>query len=154
VSMSTKLMEFDAAAKTVLELTIPESPAACKMPDGQIVYLTSTGKCIRLDAAGNQVKSFTSGQDGASACVLDLTPRGHLLVSRWRQNVFEEFDLEGQSIRQARGPGTSNATAVRNGHVMVTNYYGGGVLEMDPAGKVVWQYQAAAGYNPFLARQR
>jgi hypothetical protein len=52
VASRTHLMEFDAAAKAVLDIHVEEAVAACKLPDGQIVYLTASGKCIRLDASG------------------------------------------------------------------------------------------------------
>jgi hypothetical protein len=86
--------------------------------------------------------------------VLDLTVTGGLLISRWEQSAALEFDLDGKCLWQVKGPGTTmNATAMRNGHLMVTHYYDRQVVQLDRAGRAVWQYQTA-GYNPFLARQR
>jgi RNA polymerase sigma factor (sigma-70 family) len=149
------LLEFDADAKTVFHKDSGDSVAACKLPDGQIVYLTANGKCIRLDASGKEVKRFDLGQNPNRGCGLDLTSRGSLLVSRVPQSLALELDLAGNTLWQAQGPSAAgNATSVpRNGHVMVAMYEQGRVLELDRSGKVVWQYQTA-GYNPFLARQR
>jgi hypothetical protein len=154
VAMANNLMEFDRAGKTVVNLSIVgDLVAACKLPDGQILYLPRYDrKCIRLDAAGKVVKSFDSIQDGNGGCVLDVTARGYALVTRGSQSAVEEFDLEGKSMWKVMGPGM--ATAVRNGHVIIANYSAGQVSELDRAGNTVWQYQAAPGYNPFLARQR
>lgn len=150
----SRLMEFDAAAKTVFDKNVGEIVAGCKMADGHIVYLTGTGQCIRLDATGNQVKSFASGETSDSGCVLDLTPRGSLLVSRCTSSTAVEFDLHGKNLWQTQGPGAAGvATAVRNGHVMVAVFSQSSVVQVDRTGKVVWQYQTP-GYNPFLARQR
>jgi HEAT repeat protein len=145
------VMEFDAAGKTALDIKINEPLAACKTPDGQIIYLTDNGTCVRLDTAGKEVKRFISGQNNSTACVLDLTSRGGILVVKAGQNAVEEFDLQGKSLGQITAVG--HGTAVRNGHVIIANYYNGNVAELDRAGRVVWQYQVS-GYNPFLARMR
>jgi outer membrane protein assembly factor BamB len=156
VAMANNLMEFDSTGNTVFNhQTVEELLAACKLPDGQIFYLTRFDrKCIRLDAAGKVVKSFTSNQDINSACVLDITTRGNPLVTLASQGAVEEFDREGKSLWKVMGPGPGMGTAVRNGHVIVASYSSGQVRELDRTGNTVWQYQAAAGYNPFLARQR
>jgi HEAT repeat protein len=151
---SAGLMEFDPTGKTVFKLNVLDLTAACKTPSGQMACITTSGKCIRLDAAGNEIKRFDSGQDGTHGCGIDQTARGSFLISLTNRNVVEEFDPEGKSLRQAQAPGITTATAVRNGHVVVANYYNGNVVELDRAGKVVWQYNTPPGYNPFLARQR
>jgi HEAT repeat protein len=152
VAMSHNLMEFDQAGKTVLDLnTLDEVVAAGKLRDGQILYLTRDRKCIRLDQAGKVVHSFVANQTLNAGCVLDVTPRGHPLISRAEQRLVEEFDLEGKSLRRITGLGMG--TAIRNGHVMMASYYEGRVFELDGAGNTIWQYETT-GYNPFMARQR
>jgi HEAT repeat protein len=150
VCTSVGLMEFDAAGKTVLDIRAA-CIAACKTPDGQMIYLTRGGKCVRLDAAGKQLKSFVSGQDNSTGCQIDFTPRGRILVGKPSQNAIEEFDLEGKSLWQRVR--TGSATVMRNGHVIQVNYGAGSVAEFDRAGRGVWQYQVP-GYNPFMARKR
>jgi outer membrane protein assembly factor BamB len=80
--------------------------------------------------------------------------KGRLLISETNLMMVGEFDLEGNRLWKAPAPGIGTATMVRNGHVVVSSYYDGTVVELDRAGAVVWQYRAPAGYNPFLARQR
>jgi hypothetical protein len=86
--------------------------------------------------------------------VIDLTPRGSLLVSLCPKSAAVEFDLEGNKLWQAQHAGLAGIpTAVRNGHMVVALYAQSNVVQLDRAGKVVWQYQTP-GYHPFLARQR
>jgi hypothetical protein len=148
------LMEFDVVGKTVFDRPFDELLAGSKLPDGRIVYLTPNGKCVHLDAAGKEVKRFESGQTREQGCVLDLTPRGSLLVSMSFKNAAAEFDLEGNKLWHAEGADLAGiATEVRNGHKIVALTYQSMVVELNRAGKVVWQYQTP-GYEPFLARQR
>jgi len=137
----------------VFDKHVEEIAAGCKLPDGQIVYLTAKGgQCIRLDASGNQVKSFAADYKGDSGCILDLTPRGGLLVTRCSTSTAMELDLDGENLWQAQTTG-GIATAVRNGHVMTAAFYQSNVVQLDRTGKVVWQHQTP-GYQPFLARKR
>jgi hypothetical protein len=154
VACRFRLMEFDAAGSPVFDRPIEESVGGGKLPDGQMLYLTIKGKCVRLDAAGKEVKRFDSGQNDAAVRVFDLTPRGSLLVSLCPKNTAVEFDLEGNKLWQAQHARlTGIPTAVRNGHMVVALYSQSNVVQLDRAGKVVWQYQTP-GYHPFLARQR
>ena len=146
------LIEFDAAGKTVLDIKIDHPHAAYKTADGQMIYLTSDGTCIRLDAVGKEVKRFVSGLDRATGGWIDLTPRGRILVDHLRQIGVAEFDLQGKRLWQTSV--TVGSTAVRNGHVMAGNWSTRYVSEVDRAGKVVWQYQLPGGYKPWRARKR
>jgi HEAT repeat protein len=151
----SRLLELDSAGKTVFDQPVKDIVAARKLPDGQIVYLTGTSKCVRLEASGKPVRTFDgSGENGDCACVLDLTGRGSLLVSQCGKNTAEEFDLEGNSLWRTPGPVAPGVvTEVRNGHLMLAIFTQGTVAELDRSGKTVWRYEVP-GYNPFLARKR
>ena len=148
------LLEFDPTGKKVFERPIEESVAGAKLPDGQMVYLTDTGKCIRLDTSGKPVKTFEAGHNADTGCVADLTSRGGLLVSQPSKSMAEEFDLEGRSLWKTPGPiAPGLVTPVRTGHFMLAVFGEGAVIQLDRSGKSVWRYEVA-GYNPFIARQR
>src|SRR5262249_49770409 len=134
---------------------VEEIVAAAKLPDGQIVYLTNIGKCIRLDAAGKAVKTFESGWKGESGCELQLTSRGGLLVSECpKRTLAQEFDLEGKSLWQTSGPVVPGIlTEARNGRLVAAVWDAGAVVELDRNGATVWRYEVP-GFNPFLARKR
>jgi outer membrane protein assembly factor BamB len=148
------LMEFDVAGKTVLDIKIDLLTGACKTPDGQMICVTSNGRGIRLDSAGKEVKSFVSDTDKHCSSVIDLTPTGRVLVSKYQQHEVVEFDLQGQTLWHTKSSGRTNGSVVRNGHVMAAHYYENNVEELDRAGRVVWRYETPAGYTPFLARKR
>jgi len=142
-SMETEATDFRAVDKF-----------AAKLPDGQMVYLTGKSKCIRLDGSGKPVKSFASGENDQSGCVLDLTSRGGLFVSQCSKSMAEEFDLEGNSLWRTPGPDAPGIlTEVRNGHFMCAVYSQSAVIELDRSGKTVWRYEVP-GYNPIRARKR
>lgn len=150
----SRLMELDPTGKTVFDRPVRDIVGGRKLPDGQIVYLTGTGQCIRLDASGKTVKSFSSGENGDQGCVLDLTRRGSLLVSQCYKSMAEEFDLEGKNLWRTPGPVAPGIlTEVRNGHFMCAVYSQNAVIELDRSGKTVWRHEVP-GYNPFLARKR
>jgi HEAT repeat protein len=146
------LIELDAAGKTVLDIKIDQPAAAYKTADGQMIYQTGDGTCIRLDAAGKEVHRFATGLDRETGGWIDLTPRGRILADHLRQIGVAEFDLQGKRLWQTSV--TVGSTAVRNGHVIAGNWSTGYVTEFDRAGKVVWQYQLPAGYKPWRARTR
>jgi hypothetical protein len=146
------LMEFDAAGKTVLDIKVANLGAAYKTADGQMIYLTGDGTCIRLDAEGKEVQRFVPDQDDQTGGWLDLTPRGRILVDHLRRKGVGEFDLQGKRLWHTSV--TVGSTAVRNGHVMAGNWSTCYVTEFDRAGKVVWQYQLPGGYKPWRARMR
>jgi HEAT repeat protein len=146
------LMEFDPAGKTVLDIKVEGIMSACKTADGQMIYLTGDGACVRLDAAGKEIKRFASGLDVSAGGWIDLTPRGRILVDHLRGIGVGEFDLEGKRLWQTSV--AVGSTAVRNGHVMAGNWSANTVTEFDRAGKVVWQYQVPSGYKPWRARGR
>ena len=101
VGAHNRLLEYDPVGKMVFDRKVEEIVGAAKLPDGQIVYLSGKGKCIRLDASGKPVKTFESGQNDQSGCVLDLTRRGSLLVTQPKR--AEDFDLEGNSLWRHTG---------------------------------------------------
>jgi RNA polymerase sigma factor (sigma-70 family) len=146
------LMEIDAAGKTVLDIKVDHPFAACKTADGQMIYLTADGICIRLDAAGKEVKRFITGLDGETGGWIDLTPRGRIIADHLRQIGVGEFDLQGKRLWQTSV--TTSSTAVRNGHVLAVNWPTSYVTEFDRAGRMVWQYLLPAGYKPWRARMR
>src|SRR5262249_43458294 len=104
VAARSRLLEYDAAGKLVFDRDVGDFVGAAKLPDGQFVYLKGDGNCIRTDASGKPVKTFVSGQNGETGCVLDLTSRGSLLVSQCSRSLAEEFDLEGKSLWRTPGP--------------------------------------------------
>jgi hypothetical protein len=135
----------------VFDRPVEEFVGAAKLPDGQFVYLDRKGMCIRTDAAGKTLKTFVSGQNDQTGCVLDFTPRGTLLVTQPKK--AEDFDLEGKSLWRTPGDSPGILTDVRNGHFLAASFSQSAVIELDRTGKSMWRHEVP-GYHPFLARRR
>src|SRR5262249_41092663 len=119
----------------------------------QMVCLTNQAFCIRLDAAGKEVKRFPLLRIGQFTSGIDVTPRGHILVSQ-SDNTVTEYDLDGKVVWQAKSNMNTSATRLPNGHTLVASHQGQSVVELDGGGRVVWEYKAPPGHGPFRARQR
>jgi HEAT repeat protein len=149
------LMEVDAAGKVVFNLNVPENVfAGRKTIDGQIVYLSNTGQCIRLDAAGKEIKRFQIPVNYNWTSGLDVTPKGHALVAQIGGNKVIEYDRDGKMVWETTVPGNTIPTRLINGHTLITNYNQAHVVEVDANGRMVWEYRCTPGYRPFRAQGR
>jgi Ca2+-binding EF-hand superfamily protein/HEAT repeat protein len=133
--------------------------AAYKLPDGQIICVTSNDTCYRLDATGKEVKRFNLPLFGGSIAAivqvpsfagnLDVTLKNHIVVMQ-SDNTVAEYDLDGK--QHWKTPATGNrATRLPSGNTLVASETGG-LTELDNAGKMVWQYQPPAGYVAMRGR--
>jgi hypothetical protein len=171
-----KLLEVDRAGQTVAsfdnvhdrnnanppagKVSAPLIRAASKLPDGHMICLLSKGICVRLDAAGKEVKRFSLPLLGGSSAVvtqvphfagnIDVTAKGHLVVAL-EDNTVAEFDLDGKRVWQANAP-VARATRLPNGNTLIA-LQTGAVVELNGTGKIEWQYQPPAGYQALRARQ-
>ncbi|HYV36129.1 MAG TPA: hypothetical protein VE988_10525, partial [Gemmataceae bacterium] len=133
-----------------------EPRGAFKTANGQMICLTSKGICIRLDATGKEVNSFTIPQYTSSGIVLsrvgniDVTPKGHIVLMQ-NDTKVGEFNSDGKLIWQAGVLG-NRANRLPNGNTLVASEEKG-VVEIDTGGKTVWQYQPPPGYQAVRARQ-
>jgi HEAT repeat protein len=149
------LLEVDKAGAVLFSRVLPEQlVAGYKTPAGQIICITQQGICIRLDAAGKEIKRFTVSQQGFAAVGnIDVTPKGNILVVEL--NAVKEYNPDGKVVWQAKTPATNqSATRLSNGNTLVSSYSSATVTELDGQGRLVWEYQSPPGYHPYRARQR
>ncbi len=151
IALDSGLLEVDRAGKTVWSQATPHLDAAHKSRDGSITCLESSGQCIRLSAAGKELKRFPSGRTGGFTSGLDVGG-GRILIAQPNENRVWELDAEGKVLWQAATPGIISATRLRNGHTLVAGNAQSSVIELDRAGKVVWEHKA--GMQVFRARRR
>ena len=145
------LLEVDRKDREVLSYSRPahDLMSACKLRDGQIVCLTAGSMCLHLDARGREVASFPIG--GALGGV-EALPNGNFLVPQPMNNRVVEFDVNGKQVRQVSAQMPNSATLLANGHMLVTSQAFTQVLELDRAGKVVWEMKTEG--RPIRARRR
>jgi HEAT repeat protein len=148
-----QLLEVDRAGKEVYSIRMPNTVnAAYRSRQGSIVCLLRTNQCALMDTTGKQLSSFASNHGGNMYGGLDVSPTGHILVTRRGQNKVAEFDRDGKTLREVDAPGATTATALPNGHLLIANQQEQRVYELNRAGKVVWEHKNAG--QVFRARRR
>jgi HEAT repeat protein len=156
IATSNHLMEVDREGKSVFDHQIPTGVvAAARARNGHILYLSSQQavSCVRLDAAGKELKTFPANRDAAYTSGIDLLPNGNVLIAQPSRNMVTEFTPDGNKVWEATVPqGVTTATRLSNGHTLVASMGGNIVVELDRAGKAVWEHKD--DMQPFRARRR
>jgi hypothetical protein len=151
IATKAQLLEVDPAGKEVSIITQanPATQAACKLASGEIVVVTAAGRCLRLDAAGKELKNFPVGNIPFGG--LDVLTNGRILVAQEDRGKVVEYDVEGKVVWEAAVAAPRSATRLPNGRTLVASLNGQRVVEIDRAGKVVWEYKG--NLRPCRARR-
>jgi HEAT repeat protein len=146
------LLEVDRSGKELFvhHRSAHDLRAAYKLPDGQIVCLTTGGSCLWLDARGKELHRFAAGSTMYNS--VEALPNGRVLVAHYEQNKVVEYNVEGKKIWEASVSTPWSATRLPNGHTLVACHVGQVVVELDRLGKVVWEYRTNA--RPLKAWRR
>ena len=139
------LVEVDRTGKEVYAINkLPTNVvAAYRSPRGPVVCLLGNGQCVLMDTTGKELRSFACPGGGAGC--IDVLPNGGLLVVR--QNKVAEYDSEGKKLRELDAVNPTTPSGLPNGHVLVSSQGGSRVVELDRAGKVVWEHNGQACYR-------
>jgi hypothetical protein len=125
--------------------------AARKLRDGPIIFVTSAGQCIRLDAAGKVAKTFTVGPVQTFSSI-DVLPNGRVLIPQVSNGRVVEYDLDGKQVWEARVTFPTSVVRLPNGNTLVASMGSQQVLEVDRAGTPVWTHKPEG--RPWRARRR
>jgi len=147
-----ELLEIDRAGKTVWSQAFPNLEAAYRSRDGIITCLNNAGQCLRLSAAGKELKRFPSLRAASHCSGIDMPANGRILIAQPNENRVMEMNSEGKILWQAPAPGITSATGLPNGHTLIAHYGNQKVTEVDRAGKIVWDQKAEI--MAFRARRR
>jgi outer membrane protein assembly factor BamB len=128
---------------------------ALKARNGHVVYVTSQGRVVELDAAWKErVRTLTpsSYAPGASYWAsVEPLPGGRYLLALGGASRVVEIDGSGKVVWECTLPSAVFATRLRNGHTLVSCFEGRCVVEVDRAGKEVGK-QVLQG-RPFAVRR-
>jgi HEAT repeat protein len=146
------MFEVDRSGKEVYRRNLQgQSPvAAYKTPQGEIIYLTNQGMCVRLDARGKEIRSFVA-RAGGGVGAIDVSPTGQILIVQ-NPNMVHAFDRDGKTLFQVNAPNVTTASWLPNGNILVASYNNQRVVELDRTGRVIWEYRATK--HVFRARRR
>jgi HEAT repeat protein len=152
ISSTLYVVEVDRAKKEVLKINASHIMAAGKSPEGQIVILTSAGRCIRYDAQGKELKSFSIGGPMNNSGGLEVLPHGRVIVSSYHTNKVVEYDGDGKAVWTHAIPQPGFAARLANGNTLITSQGAMYAVEVTRTGKVVWEYRP--GQAIWRARRR
>jgi hypothetical protein len=148
-----RLLEVDSAGKELWSLDRPHDiAAACRLRDGQVVLVTSGGSCLRLDADGKQLHSFSVGVVLSIGTQIECLPGGHVLIPLYSRNQVVEYDGDGRVVWSAMVARPNSVQRLPNGHTLISSRLGTLVLELDRNGEEVWRHRASG--RPMRALRR
>ena len=118
-----------------------------KMPNGNVVALTTAPRIVFFDPRGKELSSFPVGIEARLfGGRLHVTPNGRVLVPFNQEDKVVEFDQTGKQTWSVSVPHPVAAVRLANGHTLVTSMLPEtGAVEFDGTGREVWSYQADTG---------
>jgi HEAT repeat protein len=150
-----QILELDGRQREVFSHPRPQQDvmAAQKLRSGEVVFVTSGGACVRLDAKGKEVKTFQVGRTYAYGG-LEVLPNNHVLVTQ--MNEVTEFDADGRVVWKGAVNRPTSVQRLPNGNTLVSSglIATTGVVELDRAGRTVWNYKPPDGAFVWRARRR
>jgi hypothetical protein len=162
LSGGTQVREITADNKVVWQYEAPkEVPVEihnCQPLPGGGALIGEGGTCrlLEIDNQGKiakEIKLKLGGNAHTHMRQVRKTPQGTYLVTAAGENNIHEYDAQGKELRvllgkdiEAQGvkwPIVHSAELLKNGNLLIGGAYNAPVIEVDPAGKIVWQLNAA-----------
>lgn len=147
IATKNQLMEVDRNDKVVFSHSLPGGELimrAHKLRNGDLAIISQLGvtRFARLDRTGKEISSF--GVDvRTSGGKVDVLPNGHVLIPENGNNRVVEYDAQGKVVWEATVDSPIVATRLPNGNTLITSMNAQkGAIEIDRAGKEVWQYKS------------
>ena len=113
------------------------------MPVGQLLELDPAGKIVK------QLRLLPEGKAGDHAYIgaARRLANGNTLVAHYGEQIVREYDAAGKMIREIPAPGGPHGLIrLANGNTLIAladKTKDAKVIEVDPAGKIVWQFSNA-----------
>jgi HEAT repeat protein/outer membrane protein assembly factor BamB len=138
-----RVTERDRTGKVLWEYKV-NTPIACeRLPNGQTFISTNHRFCI-VTSSGKEVSAYAP-ENGFFIHSIQRLRNGHVVCVSM-EGTIREVDAAGRVVRDVplsiKG-GWSGIEGTPNGRYLVSNVQAGKVLEVDTAGKTVWEFTAA-----------
>lgn len=142
--------EVTREKKIVFEYATKSEVYACqRLPNGNTFVGECTGaRFLELAPDGGIVKEvrlLPEGAVGAHGYLRNarVLPSGNYLAAHYDEQVVREYDPQGRKLREIPAPGGPHSVArLPDGNTLIAcgdRPGGSRLIEVDPAGKVVWQ---------------
>jgi HEAT repeat protein len=147
------LYEFDKSGKERFKMDRPgfDVYTARRLPNGQIVLVTTNRQIIRFDKNGKELKSFSVPE--IHYFQNEILDNGHVLVPLgWRNQVLE-YNTEGKVVQTISTNQPTHAVRLPNGHTLVLSQnWPNPIMEYDKKGKQITTFNTNS--YAFRARRR
>jgi HEAT repeat protein len=134
------ILEVDRAGNEIYKIdNINNLLSAYRTRQGPIVCVTGGNQCLLVDTSGKKLKSFATKYQVSFLGCLDVRPDGRILIASHAAGKVMEYDREGKLLHEWDAPQVSTATGLANGHILACCPKLNRVVELNRAGKVVWE---------------
>ena len=143
VVLQNRLIEIDRATKA--ERVILTRPGhdifrAKRTKAGDIVYITTSGACVRLSPDGTRTKQIQGPTVPVIFGSIDILPNGNVLIPDFQGRRVVEYDTNGNQISQIATEWPSSASRLPNGNTLVSSQNTRRVVEYNRDGQEVWAH--------------
>jgi outer membrane protein assembly factor BamB len=146
--------ELTPDRRVVFEYTSKSEIYACqRLADGNtFVGECNAGRLLELAPNGKiakEVRLLPEGTDGGHLYMRNARrlANGHYLVAHYGAQMVREYDADGETLREIPAPsGPHSLARLPNGNTLIACGDllpdGARVIEVDPAGKTVWEFKS------------
>jgi hypothetical protein len=142
IGTRTMLTEVTHDGKPVFSYSRPDNDLfkkAAKLPNGDIAFVTHTGRFIRVTPEKKEINAFSAAVETFGGR-LEVLPNGHILIPLMSQNKVVEYTTEGKPVWEVNFDQPVAAVRLRNGHTLATSMNQLRAVEFNRDGKEVWDF--------------
>jgi HEAT repeat protein len=152
IATQSQLLEVDAKGKELWTMNV-QSRAAYKFPNGQIALMGDDRQFRTYDASRKQIKSVNIPfQRGNTIGGIEFLPGGRILIADG--NTLKEYDANGKKVWDVAVQDPDCLQRLPNGNTLVASMGTNRIIEVNRAGKIVWEKKAENNGRPWMARRR
>ncbi|MFO0877306.1 MAG: HEAT repeat domain-containing protein [Gemmataceae bacterium] len=147
------LLEYDRSGRQVFKVERPHDiMSARRLPNGQMVVVTSNRQILRLDRSGKEIKSATVPNIYYNQN--EILNNGNVLVPLGWNNLLVEYNADGKEVDRVSISQPMHAIRLPNGHTLVSSQnWPYRIYELDKKGNQLGDYTTNNAYV-FRVRRR
>lgn len=159
IGAKEQLLIVNRSGKVLFSYARPNSESfmrARRLPNGDIVCVTTYSRFFRLDPTGKQLQSFNVNVS-TSGGRIDVLKNGNVLIPEMYDNRVVEYTPQGRMVRSINVNQPIVASHLPNGNILVTCMEEKRAVELAPRKsgtgyKEVWTYRATTRVTRAIRR--